>query len=112
MNFRRNRRSKGYDLIDEKLSKIVRQYFESFGGPIAASEWEVFEAKIVFTKFDAGEMFQRPNTKPEYVGLVLNGLFRIYYRNDEGKEFTRAFASEGNPIGDYASYLGNRMSEV
>jgi CRP-like cAMP-binding protein len=62
--------------------------------------------------YAAGEFFQRPEEPPRDLGLVLSGLFRIYYQDGDGKEFTRSFSDEGKPIGDYACALERAPANV
>jgi CRP-like cAMP-binding protein len=87
-----------------EVYKVVYQYFRPFG-PIPGDLWEVFCAKLSYLSFDTGDFFQKAETSAKYLGLVISGLFRIYYANSDGKEFTRSFSDEFKPIGDYACAL-------
>jgi CRP-like cAMP-binding protein len=89
----------------------VRRFFEAFGA-IPDSEWNAFRERLQLRRYAPGDFFQRPNELPLNLGLVVSGLFRVFYRDGGGKEFARALAHESRPIGDYAGYLERAVSNV
>jgi CRP-like cAMP-binding protein len=54
--------------------------------------------------------FIRTGEYPKTIGFVKEGLFRYYYTNDEGIEFTKGFFVENTVISSYSAILENRGS--
>ncbi|MCX6128677.1 MAG: Crp/Fnr family transcriptional regulator [Proteobacteria bacterium] len=88
-----------------------RRYLSNFG-PLPDSQWAHLESILGFKNYGVGEFFQRPQETAMNLGFVLSGLFRVFYQDAGGKEFTRAFSEEANPIGDYASALEGGLAKV
>lgn len=89
----------------------VKNYILQFG-ELPEGEWDHLVGLMTLQNFSPGSHFQRAGDTPLHLGLVVSGIFRVYYQSPEGKEFTRAFACEKSPLGDYASYLGKELSNV
>jgi CRP-like cAMP-binding protein len=89
----------------------VKNYILQFG-ELPEDQWEYVVGQLSLKNYSPGAYFQRDGDEPLYLGLVLKGIFRVYYQSPEGKEFTRAFALEKSPLGDYASYLCKTHSNV
>lgn len=89
----------------------VYLYFSQFG-PIPEDQWKAICEKLTHRTYDTGVFFQKSGYLPQYLGLVLSGMFRVYYAMSNGKEFTRSFSDELKPIGDYACYLAGAEATV
>ncbi|MRI01905.1 cyclic nucleotide-binding domain-containing protein [Kriegella sp. EG-1] len=48
--------------------------------------------------------------KPKSIAFVKKGLFRYYYSNESGEEFTKAFFPEGNILSSYSAIIEDRES--
>lgn len=57
-----------------------------------------------------GEHFLRAGDIPEYMGLNLNGVFRLYYTDREGRDCTKGFCTEGKFVVSYSAMVENRSS--
>ena len=57
-----------------------------------------------------GDHFIREGTVPTRFGFVVRGLFRYYYLNANGSEFTKGFFPENNFITSYTAMKANRPS--
>lgn len=97
-------------LPSDKLSQ-VKHFLDSFG-VFPESEWAYLRARLSMRSYLQGDFFQRADEKPENLGFVLSGLFRVFYCDSQGKEFIRAFSEESKPIGDYASALEGSLAKV
>jgi CRP-like cAMP-binding protein len=73
--------------------------------PIPAEEWLAFESKAVEKRLGKGDfLMQAGDTNLEF-GIVLKGLFRLYYADPSGKEHIKAFRRDGELVGAYAEML-------
>lgn len=57
-----------------------------------------------------GDAFIREGTVPQRFAFVGSGLFRYYYVNSRGGEFTKGFFSEGTCIVSYTAMIERRAS--
>lgn len=57
------------------------------------------------TILQKGDFFIREGQIPRKFALVQSGLFRYYYQNDKGIEFTKSFITSGNVLASYTSML-------
>lgn len=57
-----------------------------------------------------GEYFIREGQTPRQFGFIGKGLFRYYYVDDNGKEFTKGFFPEGRFLSSYSAMTLNRPS--
>jgi len=57
-----------------------------------------------------GECFIREGEIPRHLGFVVKGLFRYYYLDLKGNEFTKAFMFENLFITSYSALIQNRES--
>lgn len=57
-----------------------------------------------------GEFFIRAGDVPKYMGFNLDGLFRLYYIDEEGNDFTKAFSRTGQFIISYSAIAQKRLS--
>lgn len=56
------------------------------------------------------DTFVRAGEYPKTIGFVKEGLFRYFYTNNEGVEFTKGFFVENSIISSYSAILENRGS--
>ncbi len=57
-----------------------------------------------------GEFFIRAGDISKYMGLNLDGLFRIYYVDENGNDFTKAFSETGRFLISYSAIVQKRPS--
>jgi CRP-like cAMP-binding protein len=57
-----------------------------------------------------GEHFIHAGDRPYKFAFNLQGLFRYYYLDNKGNDFTKGFFPEGAPISSYSAMIQNRGS--
>lgn len=57
-----------------------------------------------------GESFIRVGDIPSKFAIVISGLFRYFYVNDAGVEFTKGFFAAGTVISSYSAMIQDRVS--
>lgn len=57
-----------------------------------------------------GEFFIRAGSVPEHMGFNLEGLFRLYYLDEDGNDFTKAFSEPGRFLISYSAIVQKRQS--
>jgi len=100
------------------LSVIVAKYhymsslielFKSI--TLITAETEEKLTEIISTcEISKNDFFLREGQTPRTIGFVKSGLFRYYYSNKEGVEFTKGFIAENNILSSYSALIENRES--
>jgi CRP-like cAMP-binding protein len=67
-------------------------------------------AIIVAQSVKKGDNFIREGTVPQKLAFVTAGLFRYYYVNQKGSEFTKGFFPENNFISSYTAMIRHKPS--
>ena len=57
-----------------------------------------------------GEHFIKAEENSKYMAYIVDGLFRYYYIDYEGKDFTKSFSDSGKFLVSYSAVLENRTS--
>jgi CRP-like cAMP-binding protein len=57
-----------------------------------------------------GQLFLRAGDVSEYVGFNLNGIFRLYYVDDDGNDLTKGFSTVGKFVISYSALVQHRPS--
>lgn len=57
-----------------------------------------------------GDLFVREGEIPLYVGFNLKGIFRLFYIDNDGNEFTKGFSVKGNFVISYSALAQKRPS--
>lgn len=57
-----------------------------------------------------GEFFVRAGDIPRHMGFNLEGLFRLFYVDEEGNDFTKAFSETGRFLISYSAIVQRRPS--
>ena len=57
-----------------------------------------------------GEFFLHSGEIPKYMGLNLDGIFRLYYTDEEGRDFTKGFSETGRFLISYTAIVQKRPS--
>jgi CRP-like cAMP-binding protein len=80
--------------------------------PIPYQEWVALESHFIEKRLSKGDfLLQAEETELEF-GIILKGLFRLYYVDLTGKEHIKAFRREGELVGAYAEMLLNIPSRT
>lgn len=57
-----------------------------------------------------GELYIRAGDIPDKIAFNLRGLFRYYYIDSKGNDYTKGFFPEGAPISSYSAMIQKRES--
>ncbi len=57
-----------------------------------------------------GDFFIAEGQVPRKMGFVRRGLFRYFYSDNQGNQFTKGFFSEGSFLSSYSAMIQNRPS--
>ncbi len=63
-------------------------------------------------KLDKGQFFIRAGERPQTIGFIISGILRLYYLNDKGDEFTKAFCVENEMVAAYSALLLEEPSRL
>lgn len=69
-----------------------------------------FFSLVKVKKIQAGECFVKAGEFSRSVGFVVEGLFRYFYSNEKGGEFTKGFFEESSVLVSYSAILKKRPS--
>lgn len=94
----------------DKISNLVKMLSRYCVIPDA--QWDELSAKIVRREIAPGEYFDKAGNVAKEICYVEKGLFRSFYRNANGDEFIKNFASEGQIVGSFTSLLTKKPSEL
>ena len=89
-----------YTFIDYAKSKV----------DIPKIQEDAFLSLINFKKIKKGENFISEGEFSKSIAYVKKGLFRYYYINEKGFEFTKKFVPENSIMSAYGAYLKNIKS--
>lgn len=83
------------------------QLYEQFNQwtPIPIEQWMAFESKLVEKSFAKGDYLLQAGDESLEFGIVLTGIFRLYYTDKNGKEQIKTFRRSGELLGAYAEIL-------
>ena len=90
---------------------IIKSYFQSLA-PISDEEFQYFLSKTKVKEFNKGDYFCEQGEQSHIVGFVLQGVFRVYYMNQDGDITIRNFSQEGKPVGSLATILTSEPAHV
>jgi CRP-like cAMP-binding protein len=75
-------------------------------------EWLIVEENIVKKSVKKGTMFLRPGDNASTFNLVLKGLLRLFYMDQNGNEYTKTFIRKNEIASPYAEMLQAIDSKV
>ena len=78
--------------------------------PIPSKELEKLKDISKLKKLNKGEYFLRQGDRCSHIAFVIDGLFRITYLTEEGKEFTKSFLPENSFLISYSALVEERES--
>lgn len=88
----------------EEALHILRAEIEKFVA-IPDEEWEFLLSKLEYMDFPKGAFLAKPGEMADQIHTILRGAVRIYYADDEGKEFNKQFGIEFSTVGSYSSLI-------
>jgi CRP-like cAMP-binding protein len=84
--------------------KELYQQFDQWA-KIPIEQWMVFEEKLVEKSLNKGDYLLQAGDSALEFGIILIGIFRLYYTDKNGKEQIKSFRRTGELIGAYSEML-------
>ena len=96
----------GLNLIIKNHLLSLQQKLENLAGDhIPFEDVKLLASSAIVTKYLPDEYFLQAGETSRKVGFVIEGLFKLFYTDFGGKEYTKNFKSEGQFLGALASLL-------
>jgi CRP-like cAMP-binding protein len=73
--------------------------------PMEDAEWHKLKGISTFRKLKKNDYFFVPGNDPSDFAVILKGVFRHFYVDNDGKEWVKSFASTYGLIGPHAEFL-------
>ena len=93
---------------EEKIKKIT-SYFQSISN-ISLSDLSVIDKIFYSFTVKKNEFFIKAGENPDKFGLIISGIFRYFYIDNDGKEYTKYFALEDDLLISYSAILLGEVS--
>ncbi|MGE0527201.1 MAG: Crp/Fnr family transcriptional regulator [Bdellovibrionales bacterium] len=97
------------------LSLQHKEYVKTFIGMMSSlpdQELSEFFRVLELKSYAANSYFTQVGDTHDRVGLVVQGVFRVYYPSADGKIHIRNFCREGMLLGSYATILTGQPAHV
>jgi CRP-like cAMP-binding protein len=91
--------------------KQISDFYNSFHH-IPSEEWENIAPLFRMKTYKKNDFFIQAQEAPINFGVVTSGLFRLYYIDDDGKEWVKTFRATSQLIGTYAEMLQSLPSRT
>lgn len=73
-------------------------------GSLNKQQIELISSSLIVKTYRIGDFFLRAGQTSKEIGFITNGVFRVCYYDNDGKNITRYFIDELNFIVDISSY--------
>jgi CRP-like cAMP-binding protein len=93
------------------IPQPIIDYYNALS-PIPAEEWARVAPLFQPKSFKKNEFFLRIDEKPQHIGVVLSGIFRLYYIDDDGKEWVKSFEYSKGLLAAYAEIIQKKPSRT
>ena len=84
------------------MEKLI-EYILNFGD-LNQQQIDFIKSKVTYLELKKDVYFSEAGKFPNYIGFVLEGIFRFYYYNNKGEEITYYFISEDSFISDQKKF--------
>ncbi len=74
--------------------------------------WQSFQNLFTLKVFEKGEYFAKAGDLPTDLGFVASGLFRAFYRNENGVEYNKTFFAQNTLMTPLASLVLNSQNHI
>jgi len=95
------------EYVLEKFKEAIRQL-----APLPDEEIENVISHGIIKEYSSNEYFLRAGEMSRNIGFIIKGLFRIYYIDMEGNEYTKNFKSSGQFMCSMAALLLTAPSKL
>jgi len=89
----------------------ARAYLERVE-PTRDEDWDAIVQLTRLVRYGAGQVMVRAGERTERYAFILQGLFRKYYSDPAGRQFTRHFAGEDELVGAYHALITGEPSHI
>ncbi|MBT3256312.1 MAG: Crp/Fnr family transcriptional regulator [Desulfobacterales bacterium] len=93
---------------DETI-KTITSYFNSISN-ISSSELSVIDRVFKLSTVKKNKFFIKAGENPDKFGIIISGLFRYFYIDNNGKEYTKYFALKNDLLISYSAILLGEVS--
>lgn len=90
-----------------KLLNLIKENFL-----LPPEEEEKLLVNLKVKELSKGDFFIQTGQVPMEMAFVRSGLFRYYYLNEDGTEFTKGFFPENTFLSSYSAMIENRPSYI
>lgn len=97
--------------ISEKASLDIRNMLNQFA-VIPNDQVSAFQALLSSATYKKYEYFAKAGDHQWHIGYVLDGLFRLFYIDLNGKEYTKNFMMPNHFVAPYNSILRGKPSNL
>lgn len=73
--------------------------------PMDDSEWMKLKGIATFKRFKKNEFFFTPGQNPSDFGVIMKGVFRHFYIDNDGKEWAKSFTTTLGLVGPHSEHL-------
>ncbi|MCB1124141.1 MAG: cyclic nucleotide-binding domain-containing protein, partial [Verrucomicrobiae bacterium] len=80
--------------------------------PLNEEAWATFSRLWQTSSFERGEYFARAGDFPTSMAFVQEGVFRAFYRNEEGTEYNKTFFIEGTLMAPLAALILRQENQI
>ncbi len=93
-------------------SAYLKQMFDALNRytAIPEDEWIKTIPSLKLLRLKKNEYLIRTDEKPDKLGYILKGIFRVFYTTETGDERTLVFRNENHFIAAYSAFLENTES--
>ncbi len=78
---------------------------------IPEDEWKKFESCLQGIRLKNKDYLERQGEKPEYISIIIEGIFRAFYLTESGDEKTIVFRGPGKLLSTYSSFIDEKSSK-
>ena len=93
---------------EEKIKKI-KSNFQSISN-ISSSDLSLIDSIFSSSTVKKNEFFVKAGETPDKFALIISGIFRYFYIDNDGKEYTKYFALEDDLLISYSAILLGEVS--
>lgn len=86
--------------------------FLSQAGPLPEADWQELERYLRPRRLERGAHFVRTGEQPTSVAFIAEGLLRLYYGRDDGREFNKSFLAAPDFVSAHEALLTGEPSRL
>lgn len=98
-----------YEKQQKKSLDALRGFLHQYGD-VPDDEWRFLSMQLASREFSSEEFLLRAGERVDQQFFIVEGLVRIFYRNEDDKELNRAFVVESNFTGSLSAFLAEEPS--